>query len=124
LKPEFDKRNAKIIGLSVDPVSDHRKFGPDEEVQAMPIHPMSSGRNVDEVRRLLDAIQLTARESVATPVSWRPGQDVVTPASVSDEDAWPWARVSDRRSNGRLTGARDRGRNGQMSAPDCIPAGR
>lgn len=141
LKPEFDKRNTKIIGLSVDPVSDHRKWvgdiqetqghavnypligdqdlsvakaydmihpeasggartaadnatvrsvfiiGPDKKVKAMLIYPMSSGRNFDEVLRLLDSIQLTARESVATPVNWRPGQDVVIPASVSDEDA-------------------------------------
>jgi len=141
LKPEFDKRNTKIIGLSVDPVSDHVKWvgdiqetqghavnypligdqdlavakaydmihpdagggsrtaadnatvrsvfiiGPDKKVKAMLVYPMTSGRNFDEVLRLLDSIQLTAAQSVATPVNWKPGQDVIIPTSVSDEDA-------------------------------------
>jgi thioredoxin-dependent peroxiredoxin len=141
LKPEFDKRNTKIIGLSVDPVSDHKKWlgdiketqghavnypligdhdlavakaydmihpeasggsrtavdnatvrsvfliGSDKKVKAMLVYPMTSGRNFDEVLRLLDSVQLTAKETVATPVNWRPGQDVVIPTSVSDEDA-------------------------------------
>ena len=141
LKPEFDKRHAKIIGLSADPVSDHERWlgdiketqgyavnypligdpdltvaklydmihpnatggkrtaadnatvrsvfviGPDKKVKAMIVYPMSTGRNFDEVLRLLDSVQLTARHTVATPVNWKPGQDVIIPASVSDEDA-------------------------------------
>jgi alkyl hydroperoxide reductase subunit AhpC len=141
LKPEFDKRNTKIIGLSVDSVSDHKKWvgdiqetqghavnypligdqnlavakaydmihpeasggsrtaadnatirsvfiiGPDKKVKAMLIYPMSSGRNFDEVLRLLDSLQLTAKHAVATPVNWKPGQDVIIPTSVSDEEA-------------------------------------
>ena len=141
LKPEFDKRNTKIIGLSVDPVSDHKNWvndiketqghavnypligdvdltvaklydmihpnasggkrtaadnatvrsvfmiGPDKKVKAMLIYPMSTGRNFDEVLRLLDSCQLTAKHMVATPVNWKPGQDVIIPASVADEDA-------------------------------------
>jgi alkyl hydroperoxide reductase subunit AhpC len=127
LKPEFDKRNTKVIGLSIDPVSDHTKWlddiketqghavnyplihpnasggsrsaadnatirsvfviGPDKKVKAMIVYPMSTGRNFDEVLRLLDSCQLTAKHTVATPVNWKPGQDVIIPASVSDEDA-------------------------------------
>jgi alkyl hydroperoxide reductase subunit AhpC len=142
LKPEFDRRNAKVIGLSVDPVSDHTRWahdiketqghavnypmigdadlnvaklydmihpnatsagkrtavdnatvrsvfviGPDKLVKAMLVYPMSSGRNFDEVLRLLDSVQLTAKHTVATPVNWKPGQDVIIPTSVSDEDA-------------------------------------
>ena len=141
LKPEFDKRNAKIIGLSVDPVSDHERWvgdiqetqghkvnypiigdaemtvakaydmihpnaipgkrtavdnatvrsvfviGPDKKVKAMLVYPMSTGRNFDEVLRLLDSCQLTAKHTVATPVNWKPGQDVIIPTSVSDDDA-------------------------------------
>ena len=141
LKPEFDQRNTKVVGLSADPVPDHEKWlrdiedtqghavnypiigdadlkvaklydmlhphaspgkrtpmdnqtvrsvfliGPDKKVKAMLTYPMSTGRNFDEVLRLLDSIQLTASHSVATPVNWKPGQDVIIPASVSDEDA-------------------------------------
>ena len=141
LKPQFDKRNCKIIGLSIDPVSDHKAWskdiqetqghavnypligdpdltvaklydmihpnasggkrtaadnatarsvfviGPDKKVKAMIVYPMSTGRNFDEVLRLLDSVQLTAKHTVATPVNWKPGEDVITPASVSDEDA-------------------------------------
>ena len=141
LKPEFDKRNCKIIGLSADPVSDHKNWakdiqetqghapnypiigdadltvaklydmlpasetpgkrtaadnqtvrsvfviGPDKKVKAMLVYPMSTGRNFDEVLRLLDSVQLTAKHTVATPVNWKPGQDVIIPTSVSDEDA-------------------------------------
>ncbi|MDB5998014.1 MAG: peroxidase [Pseudomonas sp.] len=141
LKPEFDKRNTKIVGLSVDPVGNHKTWakdieetqghavnypmigdenlvvaklydmihpnasggtrtavdnatvrsvfiiGPDKKIKAMLIYPMSAGRNFDEVLRLLDAIQLNAKHTVATPVNWRPGQDVIIPTSVSDEDA-------------------------------------
>ncbi|MGH8778542.1 peroxiredoxin [Paraburkholderia sp.] len=142
LKPEFDRRNTKIVGLSVDPVSDHKKWvgdiaetqghainypmigdddltvaklydmihpnasgggprtatdnatvrsvfivGPDKKVKAMLVYPMSAGRNFDEVLRLLDALQLNAKHAVATPVNWKPGDDVIIPTSVSDDDA-------------------------------------
>ncbi len=141
LKKEFEKRNTKIIGLSVDPVSDHQKWvgdieetqghrvnypligdadltvaklydmihpnalggkrtaadnatvrtvfiiGPDKKVKAMLAYPMSAGRNFDEVLRLLDSLQLSARHNVATPVNWKPGQDVIIPTTVSDEEA-------------------------------------
>ncbi|HEX9694723.1 MAG TPA: peroxiredoxin [Actinomycetota bacterium] len=141
LQPEFERRNTKIIGLSVDPVADHDRWkgdieetqghavkypliadadlnvakqydmlqadaaegkrtavdnqtvrsvfliGPDKKVKAMLVYPMSTGRNFDEVLRVLDSIQLTARHTVATPVNWKPGDDVIIPVSVSDEDA-------------------------------------
>jgi len=141
LKPEFDKRNTKVIGLSIDPVGDHSRWvkdieetqgakvnypligdadlkvakaydmihpnanpgprtavdnatvrtvfviGPDKKIKATLAYPMSAGRNFDEVLRLLDAVQLNAKFTVATPVNWRPGQDVIIPTSVSDEEA-------------------------------------
>ncbi len=143
LKPEFDKRNTKIIGLSVDLVDNHRKWakdieetqgtpvtypmigdpelkvaklydmlpegagdtaegrtpadnatvrsvfiiGPDKKIKAMLIYPMSSGRNFDEVLRLLDSCQLTAKHQVATPVNWQNGNDVIILPTVSDEQA-------------------------------------
>ena len=143
LKPEFDKRNCKIIGLSVDPVGNHSRWakdieetqghavnypmigdpqleiaklydmlpagagdtsegrtsadnapvravfliGPDKKIKAMLTYPMTTGRNFDEVLRLLDSCQLTAKHTVATPVNWRPGQDVIIPPAVSDEQA-------------------------------------
>jgi thioredoxin-dependent peroxiredoxin len=141
LKPEFDKRNCKAIGLSADPVTDHKAWakdiqdtqghapnypiigdadlnvaklydmlqssetpgqrtasdnqtvrtvfmiGPDKKIKAMLIYPMSSGRNFDEVLRLLDSLQLTAKQAVATPVNWKPGDDVIIPTGLSDDDA-------------------------------------
>jgi len=143
LKSEFDKRNCKIIGLSVDPVDDHKRWskdieetqghavtypmigdpelkvakaydmlpesagttsqgrtavdnltvrsvfviGPDKKVKAMLTYPMSTGRNFDEVLRLLDSCQLTAKHKVATPVNWKQGQDVIIVPAVSDEEA-------------------------------------
>ena len=142
LKPEFDRLNTKIIGLSIDPVSDHSRWvkdiqetqgaainypligdadltvaklydmihpnasgggprtavdnatvrsvfivGPDKKVKAMLVYPMTCGRNFDEVLRLLDSVQLNARENVATPVNWKPGEEVIIPTSVSDEEA-------------------------------------
>ncbi len=62
-------------------------IGPDKRIKAMLTYPMSAGRNFDEVMRLLDALQLNARHNVATPVNWRPGDDVIIPTSVSDDDA-------------------------------------
>ncbi|MCG1017434.1 MULTISPECIES: peroxiredoxin [Burkholderiaceae] len=141
LKPEFDKRNTKVIGLSIDPVSDHKRWvgdiaetqgypinypligdenlnvaklydmihpnasagprnandnatvravfivGPDKKIKATLTYPMSAGRNFDEILRLLDALQLNAKHSVATPANWKPGDDVIIPTSVSDEEA-------------------------------------
>ena len=143
LKSEFDKRNCKIIGLSVDPVGNHSRWmkdieetqghavnypmigdpqlkvvklydmlpaeagdtsegrtaadnatvravfviGPDKKVKAMLTYPMSSGRNFDEVLRLLGSCQLTAKHQVATPVNWRQGEDVIIVPAVSDEAA-------------------------------------
>ena len=62
-------------------------IGPDKKIKLMLSYPMSTGRNFDEVLRVLDSIQLTAKHQVSTPVNWKPGQDVIIPASVSDEDA-------------------------------------
>ena len=62
-------------------------IGPDKKVKAMLVYPMSSGRNFDEVLRLLDSLQMSAKNAVATPVNWKPGEKVIIPASVSDEDA-------------------------------------
>ena len=143
LKPEFDKRNTKIIGLSVDPVDDHARWandiketqghapnypmigdsdlnvaklydmlpasagdsskgrtaadnmtvrnvfivGPDKKIKLILVYPMTTGRNFDEVLRVLDSLQLTARHKVATPVNWKQGDDVIIAGSVSDEDA-------------------------------------
>lgn len=143
LKSEFDRRNCKIIGLSVDPVSDHKAWakdveettgnainypmigdsnlavaklygmlpadagdssegrtpvdnqtvrnvyiiGPDKRIKAMITYPMSTGRNFDEVLRLIDSCQLTASHQVATPVNWKNGEDVIIVPAVSDEQA-------------------------------------
>jgi alkyl hydroperoxide reductase subunit AhpC len=142
LNPEFEKRNCKILGLSVDPVSDHARWvkdieetqghavnypligdpdlhvaklydmihpnatgakprtaadnatvrsvfviGPDKRIKATLTYPMSSGRNFDEVLRLLDSVQLTAKHKVATPVNWKRGEDVIILASVPEAEA-------------------------------------
>ena len=143
LQPEFAKRNCKIIGLSVDPVSDHGKWaadieetqghkvnypmigdpelkiaklynmlpaasgstsqsrtpadnatvrtvfviGPDKKIKLQLIYPMSTGRNFDEVVRVLDSLQLTAKHQVSTPVNWKPGDDVIISGSVLNEEA-------------------------------------
>jgi thioredoxin-dependent peroxiredoxin len=142
LKPEFEKRNCKVLGLSIDSVGDHEKWskdieetqghapnypiigdsdlavaklydmihpnatgakprtamdnatirsvfvvGPDKKIKLMLTYPMSTGRNFDEVLRVLDSMQLTAKHKVATPVNWKPGQDVIILTSVSDEEA-------------------------------------
>lgn len=143
LKPEFEKRNCKVIGISVDGVAEHEKWskdiessqghalnypligdpelkvvkaydmlpadagdssegrtaadnatarsvfiiGPDKKIKAQLTYPMSTGRNFDEILRLLDSCQLTAAEQVATPVNWKQGEDVVILPAVSDEEA-------------------------------------
>jgi alkyl hydroperoxide reductase subunit AhpC len=79
LQPEFEARDCRVIGLSVDPVASHTAWLRDIEV--------SQGRNFNEVLRLLDSLQLTLRHAVATPVNWTPGEDVIIPTTVSDEDA-------------------------------------
>ena len=141
IKPEFDKRNVKIIGLSVDPVDNHAKWaadiketqgfapnypmigdtdfnvsklygmlpastagdpanrtaadnqtvrnvfviGPDKKVKLILVYPMTTGRNFDEVLRVIDSLQLTARHSVATPADWQAGEDVIIVPAVSDD---------------------------------------
>jgi alkyl hydroperoxide reductase subunit AhpC len=134
LKPEFDKRNVKVIGLSVDPVDSHEKWekdieetqgtavnfpmigdpdrrianlydmihpaasdtntvrsvfviGPDKKVKLSITYPAATGRNFDEILRVIDSLQLTANYSVATPGNWKDGDDVIIAAAVSDEDA-------------------------------------
>src|SRR5689334_16894238 len=143
IEPEFTKRNAKLIGLSIDPVDDHAKWskdieetqgatvkypligdtdlavaklynmlpadeagtsagrtaatnatvrsvfiiGPDKKIKLMLTYPMTTGRNFDEILRVLDSMQLTAKHKVATPVNWKRGDDVIIAGSVSDEEA-------------------------------------
>jgi thioredoxin-dependent peroxiredoxin len=143
LQPEFEKRNTKIIGLSVDPVASHGKWkgdieetqnctvtypmigdpelkvaklydmlpadagdtsegrtaatnatvrtvfiiGPDKKIKTMLVYPMTTGRNFDEVLRILDSLQLTAKHRVATPVNWKNGEDVIIVPAVSDDEA-------------------------------------
>lgn len=143
LKPEFDRRGVKIIGLSVDPVESHKRWskdieetqgaapnypmigdptlkvsklygmlpadagssaegrtpqdnatvrnvfviGPDKKIKLILTYPMSTGRNFDELLRVIDSLQLTAKHKVATPVNWQPGGDVIILGSVSDEEA-------------------------------------
>ena len=143
IKPEFDARGVKIIGLSVDPVAQHAGWakdieetqgfapnypiigdgnlkvsklygmlpaaasgdpanrtpadnqtvrnvfviGPDKRIKLVLVYPMTTGRNFDEVLRVIDSLQLTARHKVATPVNWKQGEDVIIAGSVSDEDA-------------------------------------
>ncbi len=148
LEPEFARRNTKIVGLSVDPVTSHGKWaadieetqghkvnypmigdpkldvaklydmlpadsgetsegrtpinnatvrtvfivGPDKKIKLMLSYPMSTGRNFDEVLRVLDSIQLTAKHRVSTPVNWKPGEDIVIGGAISDDEAktiWP-----------------------------------
>src|SRR6476661_432473 len=89
LKPEFDKRNVKIIGLSVDPVANHSRWAEDirETQGTAPNYPMIAGRNFDEVLRVIDSLQLTAKHRVATPVNWKQGDDVIIAGSVSNDEA-------------------------------------
>ncbi len=143
IKPEFDRRNVKIIGLSVDPVDTHARWaddiretqghapnypmigdtelkvaklydmlpastggtsegrtpadnqtvrtvfviGPDKKIKLMLVYPMTTGRNFDEVLRVIDSLQLTAKHRVATPANWKQGEDVIITGSVSDDEA-------------------------------------
>jgi alkyl hydroperoxide reductase subunit AhpC len=141
IKPEFDKRGVKIIGLSADPIDDHSRWandiketqghapnypligdsdlkvaklyemlpaeaepgkrtpaenqtvrtvfviGPDKKIKLMLVYPMTTGRNFDEVLRVIDSLQLTAKHKVATPVNWKAGEDVIIAGSVSDDEA-------------------------------------
>jgi alkyl hydroperoxide reductase subunit AhpC len=160
IKPEFDRRGVKIIGLSVDPVDNHEKWskdieetqgtapnypmigdsdfkvsklygmlgadvsgdptdrtaadnqavrnvyivGPDKKIKLILVYPMTTGRNFDEVIRVIDSLQLTAKHKVSTPVNWKDGEDVIIAGSVNDEagkelfpDGWeaprPWLRI-------------------------------
>ncbi|MGI9433859.1 MAG: peroxiredoxin [Geminicoccaceae bacterium] len=166
LKPEFEKRNTKVVGLSVDPVENHARWskdieetqghapnypmigdvdlavsklynmlpaaagnsaegrtavdnatvrtvyvvGPDKKIKLMIAYPMSTGRNFDEILRVLDSLQLTAKHQVATPVNWKNGEDVIIVPAVSDEaakekypDGWkapkPYLRIVRQPSN-------------------------
>jgi thioredoxin-dependent peroxiredoxin len=143
IKPEFDKRNVKVVGLSVDPMENHEQWatdieetqghrpnypiiadgdfqvsklygmlpaetegdptsrtpadnqtvrnvfviGPDKKIKLVLVYPMTTGRNFDEVLRVIDSLQLTAQHKVATPAQWQQGDDVIIAGSVSDEDA-------------------------------------
>ena len=143
IKPEFDRRGVKIVGLSVDPIESHSRWvadiketqgfapdypmigdpdlrisklyhmlpasaagdalkrtaadnqtvrnvfviGPDKKIKLILVYPMTTGRNFDEVLRVIDSLQLTARHKVATPVNWKQGEDVIIAGSVTDEDA-------------------------------------
>ncbi|MGL4286685.1 MAG: peroxiredoxin [Phreatobacter sp.] len=143
IKPEFDRRDVKVIGLSVDPVENHAKWardieetqgvapnypiigdtnlsisklwgmlgaaasgdattrtpadnqtvrnvfviGPDKKIKLVLVYPMTTGRNFDEVLRVIDSLQLTARHRLATPVNWKQGDDVIIAGSVSDDEA-------------------------------------
>ena len=142
IKPEFDKRNVKVVGLSADPVASHVKWtediketqgvapnypmigdpdlkvsklygmlpaaasaegprtaadnqtvrnvfviGPDKKIKLILVYPMTTGRNFDEVLRVIDSLQLTAKHKVATPAQWKQGEDVIIAGSVSDDDA-------------------------------------
>ena len=89
IKPEFDRRNVKIIGLSVDPVENHKRWSTDiaETQGTAPNYPMTTGRNFDEVLRVIDSLQLTAKHKVSTPAQWKQGEDVIIAGSVSDEEA-------------------------------------
>ena len=134
LKPEFEKRNVKVAGLSVDPIDSHSKWaddiretqghalnfpliadhdrkvadlygmihpnandtltvrsvfvvGPDRKLKLTLTYPASTGRNFEEILRVIDSLQLTAKYSVATPVNWKHGQDVIIASSLNDEDA-------------------------------------
>ena len=164
LKPEFEKRNVKVAGLSVDPIDSHSKWaddiretqghalnfpliadhdrkvsdlygmihpnandtltvrsvfvvGPDRKLKLTLTYPASTGRNFEEILRVIDSLQLTAKYSVATPVNWKHGQDVIIASSLNDEDAkkkfpdgWkapkPYLRIVPQPGTEAKTGAR------------------
>jgi thioredoxin-dependent peroxiredoxin len=143
IRPEFERRNVKVIGLSVDPIDSHKRWakdiadtqghapnypmigdpflkvaklygmlpaeageksegrtavdnqtvrnvfviGPDKKIKLVLVYPMTTGRNFDEVLRVIDSLQLTAKHKVATPVNWKQGEDVIIAGSISDEEA-------------------------------------
>ncbi|MFV1991900.1 MAG: peroxidase, partial [Acidimicrobiales bacterium] len=91
LKPKFDKRNTKVLGLGVDGLSDHRLWSLDiEETQGVELtltYPASTGQNFDEILRVIDSLQLTADYKTATPVDWNHGDDVIIVPAISDEEA-------------------------------------
>ena len=89
LKPEFDQRGVKLMGLSVDPVDRHSKWSEDiKETQGVaPNYPMTTGRNFQEILRVIDSLQMTAKHRVATPADWKQGDDVIIGGSVSDDEA-------------------------------------
>jgi alkyl hydroperoxide reductase subunit AhpC len=89
LQPDFQKRNVKVISLSVDPVDKHSSWAKDiEETQGYALnYPMTTGRNFDEVLRVIDSLQLTATHKVSTPAQWQEGDDVIISGSVSNDEA-------------------------------------
>src|SRR5579885_1567992 len=92
IKPEFDRRGVKIIGISVDPTDKHPVrnvfvIGPDKNIKLVLVYPMTTGRNFDEVLRVIDTLQLTATHKVATPAQWQQGENVIIAGSVSDDQA-------------------------------------
>ncbi len=109
LKPEFDKRGVKLMGLSVDPVDKHAKwsediretqgaapnypmigdtdFHPTKKIKLVLIYPMTTGRSFVEILRVIDSLQMTAKHRVATPADWNQGDDVIIAGSVSDDEA-------------------------------------
>src|ERR687895_107230 len=97
IQPDFAKRNVKVIGLSVDPADNQTVrnvvvIGPDKKIKLVLVYPMTTGRNFDEVLRVIDSLQLTAKHKVSTPVNWRQGDDVIIAGSVSNDEAkelWP-----------------------------------
>ena len=88
LKPEFDRRDVKVIGLSVDPVDSHLEWEKDiEETQGQAVNFPMIGRNFDEILRVVDSLQLTAEHKVATPANWNDGDKVIIVPALSDEEA-------------------------------------
>ena len=177
IKPEFDKRDVKIIGLSVDPVENHERWakdieetqgtapnypmigdsdfkvaklygmlpadvegdptertpadnqtvrnvfviGPDKKIKLILVYPMTTGRNFDEVLRVIDSLQLTANHKVATPVNWQQGDDVIIAGSVSDEEASESIRTAGSRRSPTSGSCRSRTAKAELRAPR--PAG-
>src|SRR6187200_2161655 len=97
IEPEFEKRGVKIIAISTDPTERTPAqnqtlrnvfvIGPDKKIKLILIYPMTTGRNFDEVLRVIDSLQLTAEHQLSTPAQWQPGEDVIIAGSVSDDDA-------------------------------------